>query len=285
MPKPTIDPITGKPVANADDPNAAAAAAENVVQIKKEDWDKLNTRLDTFEKNAMNFNQQPAQPAVPAKPAGPTLVDQVQEIDKDIAALNTKIDEAVTGGKPVSQLMTERDTLMHKRTRLQIKYEDIDPAMNAGIQTIDQISAEITRGKMKYYDLVKDDVEAALASLAPDQRMNPQMREAAYNIAVGKNIAKIMEAQEEEMLRSVSDAANNGTPPVGGNSRANDQPGKDTIPEPKDVLSPSALNAIKSVGKTPDEYYKSLGYAGGWNDFWEKRGKSYFGDEEAESEE
>jgi hypothetical protein len=49
------------------------------------------------------------------------------------------------------------------------------------------------------------------------------------------------------------------------------------VPKPAEVLSRDSLAAIESVGKTPDEYYKRQGYAGGWAEFWEKRGEAYFG--------
>ena len=268
MPDPTIDPITGKPIAPPTTP------PKGDVSVKKEDWDALNKRLDSFERTTMNFNQQPS---APAAPQGPTLADQVKEIDTAIVEFNAKIDDAVTNGKPISSLMSERDTLAHRRTRLQIKYEDIDPAMNMGVDTINQISAEMTRGKMKYYDIVKDDVESSLAALPPDQRMNPQMRKAAYDIAVGKNIDSIMDAQKEEILRSASELP--GNVPTGGNSRTQNADGTDTIPEASKILSPGAVAAMRSVGKTPDTYYQGLGYKG-WDDFYEKKGKSYFGGDE-----
>jgi len=253
---PVIDPKTGKPV---------EAPASDVMEIKKADWEGLTSRLDAFEKgNNFNNQQQPA----PVVPAGPTLAEQVTVIDKDIAVLNTKIDEAVVSGKAVSQLMTERDTLTSKRLRLQIKAEDIDPAMSAGVDTINQISDQITRGNMKHYDIVKNDVEASLASLPPNQRMNPKMRQAAYNIAVGQNIDKIMEAQKEEMLRSVTELAA-GNPPAGGGSRNNGGVDNGDTPKPEDVLSPNAIAAIASVGKTPDQYYKGLGHDG-WAGYYQK---------------
>jgi hypothetical protein len=170
----------------------------------------MKTRLDVFEKVGLNLNR-PAPAAAPTAPLGPTLADQVGEIDTAVTALNTKIDAASAENQPISTLLTQRDTLMHKRTRIQIKAEDIDPAMQSGAQTIEQISAKITRADMKHYDLVRDDVESALANLPVDQRMNPTMRTAAYNIAVGQNLDKILDAQKEEILRAASPPP--GTPP------------------------------------------------------------------------
>lgn len=284
--EPTIDPITGKsvqptPPADPSDPTAPLVDPSEMMTVPKGEWDNMKTRLDSFEKG-INFGRQTAQPAAaPAVPAGPTLSDQLAEIDTQITALDTQVDAAVADGKPVSKLLKERDTLTSKRLRMQIKAEDIDPAFNAGIQTIDQLSEEITKGQMSYLTIpeVKAEYDNALASLTPDQKMNPKMRMVAYQIAVGKpeNLTKILEAQKEATLREASQPP---TDPPAGNSRGTGGgDGGDTVPKPKDVLSRDALAAINSKGITVDEYYKKLGY-NDWADFWEKRGKSYFGEEE-----
>jgi hypothetical protein len=272
MPEPTIDPVTGKPVAPAaPDPNAPKTIA-----VPEAEWTAVKTKLDVFEK--MGFGMQ--RPAQPAAPTGPTLADRVKEYDTKIAAIDAKIDDAVKDGKPVSQLMRERDALTSARLRAQIKSEDIDPALSAGVQTIDQLSSEVTRGRMKYYDIVKDDFEASLNTLSPEQRMNPKVRQIMYEAAVGKNVDKITAAQQEEILRKATqDGGANGAPPDGGNSRQHGA--ADTgIPKPEKVLSPAALASIRGVGKSVDEYYKGRGYKGGWTEYYEKH-KAHFGDESA----
>jgi len=259
---PILDPTTGKPV-------EPAAPKPPTVEVPAEEWGAIKARLDSFERG---FNNNPQPPPQPATPTGPTLESQLSEIDTQIAALDEKVDQAISDGKGVSKILRERDALNQRRTRLQIKYEDIDPAFNAGIQTIDQISAEISRGKMKYYDIVKDDVEKALRDLPAAQRMNPQVREAAYKFAVGENIVKIMDAQKEEILRAET-AANEPPPPANNGRTTQYKDGE--VPNPEDVLSKDSIAAMRSVGKDPDTYYKNLGYSG-WKDFWEKRGKEYF---------
>jgi len=260
--KPVIDPTTGKPVEPpANDPP--------MLSVPAEEWGAIKGKLDTFEKMGARFDQPP--PVAPAAPAGPTFSDQVKEIDGQIGVLNTQIDEAIKGGQGVSALLTERDTLTHKRTRMQIKHEDIDPAMALGVETIDQLSAELARGKMKHYDLVKDDVEDALKGLPAEQRMNPQMRQAAYDIAVGKNIDKILEAQKEELLRKPTDGEGGGEPPASKVRGAGD----DTLPKPEDILSRQAIAAIRAKGVTVDEYYKKLGHPEGWKGHFEKHKSHY----------
>lgn len=276
MTEPTIDPTTGKPIdpATPPDPNAPPS-----ITVPAEEWTAMKTRLDVFEKVGLNLNQPAPVAPAPTVPTGPTLIDQIGEIDTQVITLNTKIDEATAENKPISHLLTQRDTLTHRKTRLQIKSEDIDPALASGAQTIEQISAKITRADMEHYDLVRDDVEAALANLPVDQRMNPTMRTAAYNIAVGQNLDKILDAQKEEILRKASPPP--GDPPPVNNARTKDSKGN-LVPKPSEVLSKDSLAAMEAVGKTPDEYYKSLGRGyKGWADFYEKRGEEYFGKPDA----
>lgn len=264
MTEPVIDPATGKLKEDGKPP------AEGVV-ISPEEWGSIKGRLDTFEK--MGFNVQPAAPAVPAAPAGPTLKDQLKVIDDSLDALSLKIDDAITNQKPVAALLTERDGLSRQYLRLQIKHEDIDPAFAVGIETIDQLSETVTRGQMPHLDLVRGDYDVALQSLPPEQRMNPKMRQAAYNIAVGQNVDKIMTAKKEEDLRAASAQE---PPPPGDSSRAAGAD-QDTVPKPEDVLSRDTLKALKLKGQSVDAYYKSIGYEDGWGDFWKKSGKEYFG--------
>ena len=264
MTEPIIDPVTGKPKA----PDGNNTPPGDFVQISKEQWGGINARLDTFEKMGYG-SQQPA--AAPSAPTGPSFNDRVREIDAGIDALSSKIDEAVSNGKPVSALLNERDKLTSSRLRMQIKHEDIDPAMAQGIETIDQLSDTVTRGQMPHLSIVQADYNAALNSLTPETRMNPKMRKAAYDIAVGQNVDKIMAAEQERILREAAEPP----PDPGSSSRASGAE-TDTIPKPEEVLSRDTLKALKLKGQTAETYYKSMGYEG-WDDFYVKRGKEYFG--------
>lgn len=269
MPDPVIDPTTGQPT-NTD-------ATPPSVTISKDEWDSVKQRLDAFEQTA--FTQTPT--SSPAPPSGPSLDEQLGEIDKQIDAFDAQIDDAVSSGKPVSKLLRERDALNARRMRLQIKHEDLDPALSAGISSINNLTDEITRGKMTWLKLpaVKKAFETTLSQLTPEQRLNIEARNAAYDMAVGKNLSVIQDAMKEEMLRSAADDQT--ATPGNHNGRSGAQSGGDDIPKPRDVLSSSALAAIKTKGMTVDAYYQKLGYTD-WADFWEKRGKNYFSDSEEE---
>lgn len=266
MPDPVIDPATGEPKKGNGGTPPDPPADGSVIQVPADEWIALKTKIDIFEKG---FTHQP-QPA-PAAPTGPTFDEQISQIDKGIEAFDSQIDEAVANGKPVSALLRERDKLIQNRTRLHIKHEDIDPAFATGIDTINQLSDTVTRTQMPYLDLVKQDYDTALNSMPADQRMNPKIRQAAYNIAVGQNITKIMEAEHEKKLRESQEP----DPPEPGSSSRASNADPDTVPKPEEVLSRDTMKALRMKGQTVDEYYKSVGYKD-WADFWEKRGKEYF---------
>jgi len=264
---PAIDPATGKP---KDPP-----ATPEYVPIA--DFNAIKQRLDAFEAGT-RFSQPPPSSTPPA-PSGPSVSDQLSGIDKQIEAIDTQIDDAVKDGKPISKLNRERDALREKAIRLRIKSEDIDPAMSLGVQTIDQLSDQITRGSMKHLSVpeIKKAYEQALGGLDASQRMNPQMRQAAYNIAVGQHIDKVLEIEKEAMLRA------DATPPPEPGSAGTGRHDADTSwtpdpkkpPKPEDVLSPGAMKALATKGVTADQYYTRKGYKGGWPEYWEKVGYKY----------
>lgn len=256
----SIDPISGQSQSDSPTPSVSIPTAE---------WEDIKRRLDSFDRMGASFNQPQASPP----PSGPSFSDQLSEIDTQLESLNERIDSAVSSGEPVSRLLSERDKLTSRRTRLQIKHEDIDPALSSGLSSIEHLTSEITRSKMKHYDIVKGEVEKALSSLPPEQRINPQIRQAAYNMAVGNNLDKIIAAEKEASLRA--EHLSTSPTPSSKSSRSSSSTSSDT-PSPRDILSSAALSAIKAKGISVDEYYKKLGYKEGWSEFYTKRGKAYF---------
>jgi hypothetical protein len=265
MPEPVIDPTTGEPAVGTPNPDVGVTDPDFV---PKSDFDALKGRLDAFEKGFSLGNQNI--PPSPPPPSGPTLSDQVSAIDDSIGKLNKEIDLAVKNGEDISPFLSKRDNLTAKRLRLQIQSEDIDPLKQFGTQAIEYLSDSVTSQKMPHLPLVKDDMDRILGGLTPDQRANPQAREQAYNMAVGQNMNKIMDAQKEEWLRDnpqpLPDA-----PSQSGRDNDGDA-GK--APKPEDVLSEAALYSLKQKGQSVDDYYKSLGYEG-WQDHYEKN-KEYY---------
>lgn len=268
MPEPTIDPMTGKPKI---EPPPTAPPPNYVPQS---DFDALRQRLDVFEQVGLQQQQRD----VYSPPAGPSFDDQIADFDKKLEALDTQIDKAVEDGNAVSRLLRERDKINSARVRLEVNRE-FDPKFAAGVETIDFLAGEVTRRKMPHYDIVKDDVERHLKSLPANQRMNPQVRQAAYQLAVGQNVDKIVAAKEEEVRRSVAENAS--MAPNGPNGRMSGGQGySEGVPDPKKILGSGAIAALKAKNVSVDQEYQRRGYVG-WEDYWNKTGKKYFDGEEA----
>lgn len=269
MPDPNIDPLTGEPI-------TPPAGDTTLVTIPKGEWETLKAKLDVFDKLGPMLTAR-QEPAAPPPPQGPSLADQVKDIDAEITRLDDQIDTNISEQRGIKELARKRDALTSKRLRLQIQHEDINPALQSGINTIDQLSAEITRGKMPHYDVVKSEMDQILKGIPVDQRMNPQVRQLAYETAVGKNMDKILTAEREKILRETADQQaldpNHGRKPNGA----------DDVPKAKDVLGAAGIAAIREKGQTVDEHFRSRGYDG-WAGYYKKYEDYYkeqgFGEEE-----
>jgi heat shock protein HspQ len=257
MPDPVIDPTTGKPV-EGDQNNDPA-----VISIPKEDWEKMQRRLDVFDAQHLNQNRAPA---APPEPSGPTLADQIKEIDKELDSIDDQIDAAMENRTPIKSLLKKRDTLNAKRTRLEIVHEDIEPMRAAGTQTINQLSDQMTRKNMPYYDLVKNDYEGIISALPTEQQMQPDIRKWAYETAVGRNIGRIQEKEREKILRESSEANN---PPDAGKSSRSSNRKSGEIPSARDFLGDGGMAALREKGETADEHYRKRGFKDGWAGYYE----------------
>jgi hypothetical protein len=262
MPNPVIDPGTGKPT----EPEVAK------VEINADEWRKAQdamAKLDVFER--MNYN--PTQTPAPSKPSGPTLADQLADFESRIDTLDDQIDAASSEGQPTKALRKQRDALAAEKIRLQIRHEDIAPIREIGLNTMSQLTGELSRQKMPHFELVKDDFNKLINSLPPEQRVSSEVHKWAYDTAVGQNFDKLVAAEREKILRETATQAAVDTTNA---SRYTGKDGKE-IPKPEDVLGSGAIHALREKGQSVDDYYRSLGYSG-WADHYEKNIEYYGGD-------
>ena len=276
-----IDPKTGDLNAGAANNNKEddkgtpppASGEPQSVSISQDEWNSMKTRLDVYERQFATMNVQNGPPPTPPKPAGPTFESQVNDLDQQINSLDDQIDKANEEGKPIKDLLRKQRKLNTKLTRLVIEHETIDPLRQQGLQTLGYLSTEITRSKMPYYDLVKDDMNAFLDSLGEEQRADPKIQEFAYKSCVGdqKVLNQILATEKEKVLR---EAATTPVPDASGSGRGRT---KSNVPSAAKILGPQAMAALREKGTTPDKHYQAFGYEG-WEDYWNKKGKEHFQD-------
>lgn len=254
-------------------PIVPAAAEPETVTIPKEEYENITKRLDAFD---LRLTPQVA-PVAPQPAPGPTLEEQVAKFDDQITAIGTEIDTAITEQKPVAALMAKRDALNAEKTTLQIRTQHIEPAFAQGVQTIGQLTDEVTKSQMPHLAIpeVKVEYDRFLSTVPPEQSMNPQMRMYAYNLAVGSQHTVILAQQKEVWLREATPPG--GQTPGSATGRNQDQP-THKIPKPEEILSQGNLNALAASNRTVDSHYQSLGYKN-WEDYWTQTGAEHYGHE------
>ena len=197
--------------------------------------------------------------------------------DEGILALGTEIDTAITDQKPVAVLMSKRDAINAEKNSLILRTQHIEPAFAQGVQTIGQLTDEVTKSQMPHLVIpeVKVEYDRFLGTLPPEQSMNPQMRIYAYNLAVGSNHTVILEQQKEVWLREATPPG--GQTPGSTTGRSQEQ-GTHKVPKPEEILSQGNLNALAASNRTVDSHYQSLGYKD-WEDYWTQTGAEHYGHE------
>ena len=248
----------------------------------KEDMATLKGAVDNLTLQFGNFGQ--VQP-MPAAPTGPSIADQTATIDEQLVKLDTHMDNAIAEGKPVSDIQRKRESLI--QTKMDLKYNTkIEELQSFGVFAIDQLTDKVVAKDMPMlqYPEVKAAYEKAIGTMSPDQRMNPEVRMTAYSYACGSNMDLIFDKKFEEKIRQDEEVkVQEPTGKSGRDVSEKDDPNR--IPDPGEILSADNLQAIQTAGKTVDSYYKSMGYAGGWDDYWIKTGKvDRDGEEEKEDE-
>lgn len=277
------EPITDpKPPGDGLPPDPKDGDPPNAEFVKKEDFDALKGTMDQINLKMEVFGQPQPAPVAPAAPAAPKigLEESVSKLNDQVADIDSKIDKAVFDGKGVADLIKKRDALNEKK--MELKFDHKFEAFRAdGVSVLDNLSGQITEGKMPHLTVpeIKKDFEASLASMAPEVRMNPEVRLAAYNLSVGQNVDKITELKLQESLRK-EDPPDSTTDPSPRSARKPPGDGKGGIPAPETILSKDNLDAIKSAGHNSiDSYYKKLGYEG-WDDHYEQN-KDFYEEGEA----
>ena len=285
---PVDPPAEGDPPAGGEPTYITQEQFTEGMKPFQETMETVNKTLDAL--NKQPTYQPPAAPAAAPEDPHKASKERITAIDGELQVLVDKAEEATMSGKGMGAVTAKQNQLMIERGDLQAKVNVAasDPRVEAGLLTLDALSTEITSGKMEHLKLpaVKERYDHYIGAMLPEQRMNPEAKMGAYNLAVGENQAIIQDAQKQVWLREVEEGeaggAGSGTQaPAAGAGTGRQQPGGggDGALKPEDVFSPEALKSIRtSRHRTVENYVVSLGY-GGWADYTEKN-KDHFGLEE-----
>lgn len=242
--------------------------------------------LKSLTERQKGYQQQaPAAPAAPPEDPHKATKARIAEVDRELADTNMAIEKSYANyGEGIGPLLTKQQKLMFERSDLQGKLNTptgTDPRLDAGFRTLDTLAQEVMSGKMPYLSVkeVKEFYDNHINSLPPEQRMNPEVKQGVYNLAVGANLSIIEELRKQEWLREQENPTQDQQQ---GAASGRQQPsnGSGEV-KPEDLFSPETLRMIKnSRHRTVDRYCESLGYAD-FTDYAEKN-KDYLGIEREE---
>ena len=222
----------------------------------------------------LDFVAKSAEPAPPPPPPPPEIKD-VSDADyyEAIADANRSGDYT-----KVREMDAIRRNATEERAVRRIE-ERVGPQLTEGARAISQLSSSVLRSEMPFYDDLKDEIEAELGKATPEQRANPDLMRAAYHYVVGRNTDKIIDLEMQRRLRQ-GEVVIPGTPGTGAGDRqqgAAEGQGAagEAAPPYTEVLSKDSVDALKAVGKTGDDYARSLGYKN-WSDYYNTMHKPFY---------
>jgi hypothetical protein len=122
--------------------------------------------------------------------------------------------------------------------------------------SLSSMASELAKPKMKHYnkDYIKKQVDAYLARMPIEQRLDPTNHLVVYNAVVGENNDRIVAEEVEAALRKAKNPA--GVLPGGSNGRTNDSPVEATV---KEVFGDEAERELRSRGRSIESIAKAFG--------------------------
>lgn len=151
------------------------------------------------------------------------------------------------------------------REAYRLEQEQINPLRAVGMNTMDRLTDRMVSEDMPHVKsgLLKKQYEEKMAGIPVEQRMNPEAKKAVYDMIVGENIQKVIDASVEEKIRA-------GAIRSGGSQDASGASGREhanaTLPSCAVAFGPEAAAAMaeKGYGDSPDgrdQFARSLKYS------------------------
>lgn len=176
-----------------------------------------------------------------------------------------EIDSALRTGEGGSGVL--RRLLNEKASEL--RRTEIDPLRQSGFTAVQGIVQEQVKGFMPYYDRFRKEIDEYIQAMPDDAKLNPKVYIMAHNAVVGMHHKELADEAVEAAIRKASEPPKADAPPSSRSGRSTGAPGTGGIPDPEDVFGRDAMDALATLGRTPDQHAKSLGYKD-YKDYYEK---------------
>lgn len=219
-------------------------------------------QFNTFQTTLMSQIQQLSGVAAPgtrsqtALPATPTVAPIEDVTDEQY---NTAVEN---GGVGAAVIISKRHKADQERLRREM-LATTGQIQEVGVNAIGSLMRQ-QLSNLPYYDILKPDIDAALSQMGPTGAINPDAQRLAYDIAVGRNLAKIQQLDREKVLREHTANVSTGDTNASGAFRsAHDEAVHKKLPTPEDVWGKEGIAALSYKGLTVEAEIARRGY-GSW---------------------
>lgn len=164
------------------------------------------------------------------------------------------IEKALQSGEGAGSILKRAIGQVERKLTSQLQ-----ASLNDGASVIGELSQEVSRAKMPYYELLKDDISSMLNRMDPGLRMRPEVIKHVYDTAAGANISKIVALEVEKTLRKGQE---NNEPAADPTNSRRVPPGTRQEPSFEEHFGKDSMDALKFVsgGTDPDQWARRLGY-------------------------
>ena len=225
-------------------PAPSYVTAEAFQQAQQQTANVLAQLNETMQ-NLSHALTRPVAPAAPAPaPGGVTLAQYVEALQTGDVAV-------------VERYQQQQEASWVQR--------HVAPLQEQGLNAIANLTAQTSTATLPYYQRWKKEIDAWVANMPPNLRMEPGVYKAAHDAVVGSHAADLINEAKEQALRGEPAPAESSD--AGRRGRGGVPVSK--APTPADLGGAAAEAALRSVGKDSDSFAKKLGYES-WEDYMTK---------------
>ena len=230
---------------------AEAAANPPPAGVSRAELDQiLGQRFDAMLGQLSQIAGRPVQVQLPTPQ--PAVVPEPEISD---AELEQALLQGTNSGAMVRRLV---QTEARKLANVLIR-DHIDPLRETGTAAISELVARDAATALPFYRHFKDKIDAMMAQLAPEQRINPGALKLVHDNVVGENWKEVAEIVAEQKVREAAESGAHGNTPGGGTPRvvSHDEPSIE------DFGGRAAIQALRykdGGAQDLDTFARKLGY-------------------------
>lgn len=243
--QPDLTPDEGEP--------EAPAAAPSFVTV--DEWKASQAEMQqTLQAIREGLNAVASRPmAAPAPPSPASTPPAISE---------EQFQEALATGdaKLVSRYLNQ--TIETREAHL--RKTEIEPLKHQGMASLADLTRNLAAKDLKYYQKYQKEIDAKLANIPPEMRLNPEVYRMAHDSVVGANVDALVEERLQERLRKPA------TPePMPGGGTAGRRAADGHVPTVEELFGREAVDALNMQGEgrgDPDRVARGLGF-NDWADY------------------